>query len=586
MAETVSVGTYIFKRIAQLGVRHIFGVPGDFNLTFLDKVYEVPELTWLGCCNELNGAYAADGYTRIRGLPAALVTTYAVGELSALNGVAGSYAEHAGFIHLVGMPARPLQKGRIMMHHTFKKDMDHAVYISMAEPVSKDRAWLMEDATMADDIDRVIVECVRSKLPVYIYVPVDVVDVKLDASRLNTPLDTSIKNADAATEDKIVKSVLELIKAAKNPVILGDVLTQRHGGEALIRKLADLTRFQSFAAPMSKGIFDEALPYYGGVYGGTASFPGVRELVENSDLVLNVGLLPSSGNTAGFSRDIKDENLVILGVENAHIHGEKFENMHFFPILKRLVVELEQNPSSYNIPRALTKAKPEPPVLDSRTSGQITQAYCWQRLGKYLQPNDILIVDSGTSQFGVPDATFPENLSYHTQLFWSSIGFSVGCTLGALVAAEELATSNPSAPKRRVVNIVGEGALQMTVQELGTMIRFGLHPVIFVINNNGYSVERAIWGPKQGYNDISMLWDHQKLLEVFGARPETGIKSRSYKCDTVESLEKVLTDPEFVKSDCIQLCEIVMDQFDYPWRIKKQLVNVRQRFKEYAEQYK
>lgn len=66
----------------------------------------MPELKWLGICNELNAAYAADGYARIKGMPAALVTTYAVGELSAMNGVAGAYAEHAGMIHIVGMPAR------------------------------------------------------------------------------------------------------------------------------------------------------------------------------------------------------------------------------------------------------------------------------------------------------------------------------------------------------------------------------------------------------------------------------------------------------------------------------------------------
>ncbi len=78
------------------------GIP----VTLLDEIYNVPGLKWLGCCNELNGAYAADGYTRIKGSPAVLITTYAVGELSAMNGVAGAYAEHAGMIHIVGMPDR------------------------------------------------------------------------------------------------------------------------------------------------------------------------------------------------------------------------------------------------------------------------------------------------------------------------------------------------------------------------------------------------------------------------------------------------------------------------------------------------
>jgi len=158
-----------------------------------------------------------------------------------------------------------------------------------------------------------------------------------------------------------------------------------------------------------------------------------------------------------------------------------------------------------------------------------------------------VLAEAGTAQFGMPDSTFPENVSYITQTFWSSIGYTVGACLGACVAAKELLRPG------RVVLIVGEGSLQMTVQEIGSYIRFGFKPIIFVINNGGYSIERAINGPEQEYNDVSMLWDHQKMLELFGARKETGIKSRSFGCKTVEELEKVLSDEEFGGGDCIQV---------------------------------
>jgi pyruvate decarboxylase len=173
----------------------------------------------------------------------------------------------------------------------------------------------------------------------------------------------------------------------------------------------------------------------------------------------------------------------------------------------------------------------------------------------------------------MPDSSFPTNVQYITQIFWSSIGYTVGACLGALVAKKELKIPG------RVVLIVGEGSLQMTVQEIGSYIRFGFTPIIFVINNNGYSIERAINGPKQPYNDVSMLWDHQKMLEFFGARAETGIKSKSYKCKTVEELESVLGDEEFRKGESISLCEIVMDQFDYPWRLTKQVATFREKAK-------
>jgi pyruvate decarboxylase len=158
-----------------------------------------------------------------------------------------------------------------MMHHTLEPNMDHAIYIPMADPIRKTYAYLMDNKTMAEEIDRVIIECVRSRLPVFIYVPTDVVSVQLDASRLDTPLDYSIKNPDSLVENEIVGKVLELIKGAEKPVILGDVLAIRHGGRDLTRELVEWSKLQNFSTPLSKGIFDEKSPTYGGLYNGTSS---------------------------------------------------------------------------------------------------------------------------------------------------------------------------------------------------------------------------------------------------------------------------------------------------------------------------
>ena len=296
----------------------------------------------------------------------------------------------------------------------------------------------------------------------------------------------------------------------------------------------------------------------------SVSFPGVAEAVHTSDLVLNIGPLLSDSNTGGFTREIKDSNIILLAHDFCQIKGRRYENVHFLPVLARIVAELKNSPKSFSIPRPMP-SQIQPPVLNALESGRIEQSYVWQRLGKFLKPNDILLAESGTAQFGMPDATYPPNTQYITQIFWSSIGYTVGACLGALVAAKEM--RHPG----RVVLIVGEGSLQMTVQEIGSYIRFGFTPIIFIINNNGYSIERAINGPTQRYNEVSMLWDHQKMLEFFGARDETGIKSRSWKCETVESLEKVLDGGELGKGDVISVCEIVMEQYDYPWRLTKQI---------------
>lgn len=197
----------------------------------------------------------------------------------------------------------------------------------------------------------------------------------------------------------------------------------------------------------------------------------------------------------------------------------------------------------------------QPPLLNNSTSGPIAQSFIWQRIGRFLKPGDIVLAESGTAQFGMPDSPFPANIGYITQTFWSSIGYTVGACLGACVAAKEM--KRPG----RVVLLVGEGSLQMTVQEIGSYIRFGFKPIIFVINNNGYSIERAINGPEQTYNDVSMLWDHQKMLEFFGARKETGIQGKSFACKTVEELEAVLNDETFNSADCIQVSTSLIVHF-------------------------
>ncbi|TVY28535.1 Pyruvate decarboxylase [Lachnellula hyalina] len=587
MTSTISMGQYLFKRVAELGIEHIFGVPGDFNLTLLDELFKVHELDWLGVCNELNGAYAADGYARIKGVPGVLVTTYAVGELSAMNGVAGAYAEHAGMIHVVGMPGRAVQEARLMLHHTMEPGMDQTVYVGMAEPIRKTHTILTDEKTMAQEIDRVIEAGVKSKLPVYIYVPMDVVGIPLDASRLEKPLNTKVVNSNSQMEDEVVQSTLELIRKSSKPSILADVLTIRHGGRELARRLANATQFPTYSTPLSKGVFDETDSKYNGVYNGEVSFPGCADSLESSDLVLNVGFLLSDSNTGGFTRKIPNGNLVLLGHDYCQIHDKKFDGIHFLPVLKRIVEEIEKDLKQYGLPKSDTRAKVETPVLSTSTSGPITQSYIWQRIGRFLLPNDIILTESGTAQFGLTDAVFPASTQLITQTFWSSIGYTVGACLGALVASKEAqkqkqkrsssSTSTSDSPSSRVILIVGDGSLQMTVQEIGSYIRFNFTPIIFVINNDGYAIERAIHGPGMGYNDISMLWDHQAMLGFLGAREGTGIKGRSFACRDVEELERVLGEEEFAGAGCIQMCEIFIAKLDYPWRLSAQIAVSRQK---------
>lgn len=154
--------------------------------------------------------------------------------------------------------------------------MDQTIYVGMAEPIRKTHTILTDEKTMAQEIDRVIEAGVKSKLPVYIYVPMDVVGTPLDASRLEKPLSTEVVNSNSQMEDEVVKSTLELIKNSSKPSILADVLTIRHGGRELARRLASATQFPTYSTPLSKGVFDETDSKYNGVYNGEGKVKSPR----------------------------------------------------------------------------------------------------------------------------------------------------------------------------------------------------------------------------------------------------------------------------------------------------------------------
>jgi pyruvate decarboxylase len=243
-AEMMPLGAYIFHRLREVGIEHVFGCPGDFNLNLLDHLYTVPSMKWVGTCNELNGAYAADGYARVRGIPGALITTYGVGELSAINGIAGAYSEHVPIIHIVGTTSRQARRDKIMIHHTLDEDWDHDTFQRMSEPVRTGHAFLLNDATFTKDVDAVIEKCVKSRRPVYLYIPLDTPDILVDSSPLSRPLNLEIRNEGVQSqEDEIIEEILTMLTGAKRPTILADVLAHRYGAAKDVSDLLDITGF-------------------------------------------------------------------------------------------------------------------------------------------------------------------------------------------------------------------------------------------------------------------------------------------------------------------------------------------------------
>lgn len=552
LKQPVDVVEYLFRRLHEVGVRSVHGVPGDFNLVALDYLPKAG-LKWVGSVNELNAAYAADGYARVNKI-SALITTFGVGELSAINGVAGAFSERIPVVHIVGCPSTISQRDGMLLHHTLGNG-DFNVFANMSSEISVDVAKLNKPSEIAGQIDHALRQCWVKSRPVYIMLPTDMVETKIEGSNLDTPIDLSEPTNEPEAEDYVVDVVLKYLKAAKNPVLLIDACAIRFRVLEEVHKLIEKTKLPVFVTPMGKSAVNEDHPSYGGVYAGDGSHPTkVKDIVESSDLVFAIGGLKSDFNTAGFSYRTSQLNSIDLHSDHCVVRYSTYPGVRMKGVLQKLIAQVK--------PEELA-AKPSPTVENEVArfddgSSTITQAWFWPRVGEFLKQKDIVVTETGTANFGIWDTKFPAGVTALSQVLWGSIGWSVGACQGAALAAKD-ANSD-----RRTVLFVGDGSFQLTAQEVSTMIRHDLKPIIFVICNEGFTIERHIHGMDATYNDINP-WNYKGLVDVFGG----GDKAKKFVVKTKDEVNSLFTNADFNAAKVLQFVELHMPKKDAPRALVK-----------------
>ncbi|MBF7995798.1 alpha-keto acid decarboxylase family protein [Rahnella laticis] len=496
MDNIYTVGDYLLDRLSFSGISELFGVPGDYNLKFLDSVINHQQITWVGCTNELNAAYGADGYARTKGI-GALLTTFGVGELSALNGVAGSFAEYVPVIHIVGSPALASQRKGELMHHTLG-DGNFGHFMRMSQPVSVAQAALTPENALSE-IDRVIEEVIYHSRPGYILLPSDV--AALPVSTIAHALPARQPPFSPSSLEAFVAAAETQLRDARRVSLLADFLADRFDVKAALEEWMEEVSLPHATLLMGKGLFNEQQTNFAGTYSGAGSAASTREAIEGADVVINVGVKFTDTITAGFTQQLPDGKCIDLQPFSARVGDQIFHQLPMaktVSVLHRLTAELASGWQPYPVKRTALPASHE---------GHFGQYEFWQQIQDFLQPGDILVAEQGTACFGAAALNLPEDCQFVVQPLWGSIGFTLPAAFGVQIAA----------PARRVVLLIGDGSAQLTLQGLGAAIRYGLPPVIFVINNDGYTVERAIHGETQRYNDIAQ-WNWTQFPSAFGGK--------------------------------------------------------------------
>jgi len=487
-----TVGSYLLDRLKQLGVGHIFGIPGDFVLGFNKMIEDTPDIEFINTCDEQGAGFAADAYARLNGLGVVCIT-YCVGGLKVANPVAGAYAEKSPVIVISGSPGIHERDKNPLLHHKVKDfDTQKKIFdeLTVASTVIRD------PKTAKSEIDRVIQVALDQKRPVYIELPRDMVFQELPSDQY-VPPEEKQASVSAAFEEALNEAVA-MISAAKRPAILADVEIHRFGLQEKVLALAEHLNIPIAATVLGKSVISETHLLYMGVYAGALGSDAVREYIESSDCLIMLGVFMTDMNLGVFTANLDPSRAIYLTSEVLsikHHHYDEIAMSHFIDGLLCADLAAKVIP---DIPR--------PPVCVPfvAESTAITVRRLFESINSGLTPDMVVVADVGDALFGAMDLVIRSQTEFLSPAYYASIGFAVPASIGAAMAC----------PHLRPLVIVGDGAFQMTGNELSTIVRYGLNPIVILLNNGEYGTERPMLDGK--FNDI-LNWNYSRLPEILNA---------------------------------------------------------------------
>ncbi len=538
----MKLGSFIVKLVKQLGVKQVFGVPGDYNLRFLDFIEESKKVDWIGNCNELNASYSADGYARENGI-GVLVTTHGVGELSAANGVAGSFAHNVSVLHIVGYPSSSIIDNDIPVHHTlgnYKKNN----FLEAFNPICG-ATTILTELNYIEEINRVISNMLTTKKPAYLGIPTNLLDMEI--SEDIEDMIFRFKNSDDYRVEEVGNIISAKFNQSKKPMMLLGVNIARFGWRSVVTDVLRKTQLQFTTTLMGKSVISDkeiARSNYMGIYAADYSTDGVVAHMQESDCIISIGTVETDLNTGGFSEhDINYDNVITIRPQSVKIGKKVYTGISVDKLLEYMSENLDLKKDIY--PRLGQKN------IDKNTlkGKKLNQKDFWPIVAnEIIKEDDIVVAEAGSALFGLLPQNLPAGIDFVSQILWASIGYTLPAAIGSAIAA----------PKRRVLLFIGDGSFQLTAQEVSLIAKYNLNVTIFLINNDGYTIERAIHGPNQPYNDIYM-WDYLQFAKSLGIKNLMSIKRFDEFFDGIDKM----------REDGAKMIELFFEKLDYPPLLKQ-----------------
>ncbi len=537
-----TLGEYLIRKLHDHGVRHVFGVPGDYVLGFF-KQMEQSELKIINTTDEQGAGFAADAYARVRGMGAVCIT-YGVGGLKVANTTAQAYAEESPVVIISGAPGLEERKGDPMLHHKAKA---FDTQLKIFEQLTVASAVLDNVETACQEINRVLGAAICYRRPVYLELPRDMVTKKV------TPVEEPVRppDMDRRPVEEAVQEAAAMINAARQPVLITGVELLRYGLQNSLRLLAEKTNIPVAGTILSKSAMGEGHPLYLGVYEGGMSREQVRAYVEGSDCVILLGTYLTELEMGIFTAHLDQGKSIHSTSEKTSIRYHTYHGAYLGSFVRGLLnadLQLRAAPAIQTAaPVPLTPARPDRPITAERV---------FQELGAILEDDIFVITDTGDALFGATDIVIPRPTEFMATAYYASLGFAVPASVGVQLAL----------PKMRPLVLVGDGAFQMTGLELTTAARYHLNPIVVVLDNAGYGTERPMLDGS--YNDV-YPWRTAYIPKMLNA----GI---SFDVHTEEEFEKALQAArDYKESFC--LINVQLDRKDFSPALQRMTVALGKR---------
>ena len=527
----MDVSSFLIERMGNAGIKHAFGLPGDYVLDFYKELWDSEEIEVINNTDENHSGFAADAYARAHGI-GCVVVTYNVGAAKVINAVQCAYAERSPLIVISGAPGMNERQEGMLLHHmvgSFNSQKEMFEKITCASVV------LDNPATAGYQIDQAFEALQHFKRPVYIELPRDIAkkSISYDVYKQGTPTapETDPENLQEALEE-----IMAWVEIAKHPVILAGVELARYDlGEKLIR-FAEKANIPIASTLLSKSVINERHELFAGIYSGASSSECTRKLVEESDCLLMFGVMLTDMTLCFKPAKFQKRQVVSASVAGLEVKNHSYTNIQFDDFCEALFkLDFGKKAILCTLPK-----KPKKTEFVPSTGEHVTTKRLFELIDSILDKDMAIVADIGDSLFGAADLTVHHRNQFLSPAFYTSMGSAIPGALGVQTAMSNV----------RPIVIVGDGAFQMSCTELSTIVERGLNPIVFVLNNDGYTTERFLLDGK--FNDIRR-WKYDQITKLIGGG-EGRICSTEYELhehvkDALDSKELFVINVEVARDD-------------------------------------